>query len=387
MVEPIELVPLSLYLSVALTIFFLCSLLEAVLLSVTHPYIESLTRKGSKVGFRLKELKEHTDRSLAAILTLNTIAHTIGAAGVGTEVYDLFGSAWVAVASVILTLLILVFSEVIPKSLGVAKWKRLAPFTAKVIKALIFITYPLVWVLERISKVFQPEGYRAEVTREEMIAAAELGEDQGILEADETRVIRNLLRLDNIPAEDVMTPNTVMLTFQKDRTVEDVVKNNSPVRFSRIPVTNTGLDDIIGIVLRNEILEAYSAGKGDVTLESMAHPVQTVSPSASVGDLLDEFIKRQDHIFLVVDEYGGTEGIITLEDAVETLLGVEIVDETDSVEDMRKLAREQWEGRRKRNVLIGVETVEEKDEEKDAGTDTGKDAGKGTGKEEKTGKE
>ena len=351
MVELIELGWLSLFLSLALAISFLCSLLESVFLSVTSPYIELMTKEGKKAGPLMKDLKEHTDRSLAAILTLNTIAHTIGAAGVGAEVLKLFGNAWVAIASVILTLLILIFSEVIPKSLGAAKWKRLAPGSARIIHILILITYPLVRVLERISKVFQPGSYRSEMTREEMIAAAEMGKEQGTLEDDETRVIKNLLRLDNIPAEDVMTPSTVIMTLHKDRTVEEIVQGHSPIPFSRIPVTDTGLDDIIGIALRNEILRAHSQGKKEDTIESMIHPIHTVSPEESVGDLLDKFIRRQDHLFLVVDEYGATAGIITLEDAVETLLGVEIVDESDSVEDMRKLAREQWEKRRKTSRL------------------------------------
>ncbi len=346
MVDLIELVPMGVYLTIALAISFLCSLLEAVILSITHPYIEVLTNERPKAGHRLKRLKENTDRSLAAILTLNTFAHTIGAAGVGAEVQRVFGDYWLTLASIILTLLILVFSEIIPKSVGAAKWKRLAPASGTIISGLIKVLGPLVWVLERISKRIQPDGFQGEVTREEMIAAAELGEDQGALEADETRVIKNLLQLDNILAEDVMTPSTVLVTFQKDQTVEEVLKEHTPIRFSRIPVINEDLDHVIGVVLRSELLDAVSNDQEQTRMSQMVHPLHTVLPEDSVGTIFDRFIERRDHIFLVVDEYGSTQGIITLEDAIETLLGVEIVDESDSVEDMRELARQQWERRR-----------------------------------------
>lgn len=346
MVELTQLIPLFIYLSVAIAISFLCSLLEAVFLSVNQPYIELMIKEKKKAGPLLKELKSRTDRSLAAILSLNTIAHTIGAAGVGAEVLKLFGSAWVAVASAILTLLILVFSEIIPKSIGAANWKRMAPFAARTIKILITLLIPLVVMLEKISHLFQPKGFEEKLTRDEMIATAEMGKRQGIIDKDEARIIRNLLRLDNIMAEDIMTPRTVMFTFHKDQTVEEVVKQFTPIRFSRIPVQDKGIDDIKGVVLRVELLRAYYQERFNSTMKDIMHPVETARPDDSVGILLDRFIEVQEHLFLVVDEYGATVGIITLEDTIETLLGVEIVDEQDSVEDMRKFAREIWEKRR-----------------------------------------
>jgi CBS domain containing-hemolysin-like protein len=191
-----------------------------------------------------------------------------------------------------------------------------------------------------------------EMTREEMIAVAEIGETQGALEKQETRVIKNLLTLDKILAEDVMTPSTVMMTFHKSETIEEVIKKNSPIPFSRIPIIDNNLDDIIGVVFRSKILEMSSEGKSNVKMEELATELLTVSPEDSVATLLEEFLKKKEHVFLVVDEYGTTQGIITLEDAVETLLGAEIVDESDSVEDMRQLARELWEKRRKRKRLI-----------------------------------
>ena len=214
----------------------------------------------------------------------------------------------------------------------------------------MWLTWPAVIVLRRFSRTIAPNGSHPEMTREEMIAVAELGEDQGTLDRGETRIIRNLLTLDNIHAEDVMTPSTVMLTFQQLQTVAEVVEAHSPLPFSRIPVTDGGLDDVVGFVLRSLLMETYGGDAGDTLLGELLQPLHSVAPGDSVADLLDEFIERREHAFLVVDEYGTTQGLITLEDAVETLLGVEIVDESDSVEDMRQLARELWEKRQQKRV-------------------------------------
>lgn len=352
MVDVIELFPLIGYLSVAIAISFLCSLLEAVFLSVNQPYIEYLIQEGRKEGKILKELKANTDRSLAAILSLNTIAHTLGAAGVGAEVLKLYGSAYVAIASAILTLLILVFSEIIPKSIGAANWKRYTLFTGQTIKILISILIPLVWFLEKVSQRFRKKDCETTLSRGEMLAAADMGERQGTLEDDEARIIRNLLKLDGIKAREVMTPRTVMFTFQKDQTVGEVVKEHTIIRFSRIPITDTGHDSIMGIVLRTDLMQYYANNKFDVKMEELLLPVKSVSPADSVGKLLDDFIAQKEHIFLVVNEYGSTEGLITLEDAIETLLGVEIVDEDDSHEDMQQLARELYEEKQKQETTV-----------------------------------
>ena len=343
----IDMLPLLSWLLLALTVSFICSLLEAVLLSINYSHIETMVNRGTRSGRLFKHHKEHIDRSLAAILTLNTVAHTLGAAGVGAEVFDLFGSAWVAAASIVMTLLILIFSEIIPKSLGAGYAKQLAPTAAYAIRYLILLTYPMVVMLERFSRSVSPEnGYGAEMTREEVMAAAELGKDQGTLMAREARVIRNLLTLHKIHTEDVMTPSTVIFTVQRNDTVESVVSKHAPFPFSRIPVQGESLDDIIGMVLRSNVMEAHTRGDTELRMEDLLLPIQSVSDETSVAELLDEFIQRREHVFLVVDEYGSTEGIVTLEDAIETLLGVEIVDESDSVEDMRQLARELWEKRR-----------------------------------------
>ena len=340
------------FLVLALGVSFICSLLEAIILSVTWSHIEILSKDDSRSGKRLKELKEDIDVPLAAILTLNTISHTIGAAGVGSE-FNKLGNEWFTVASIILTILILVFSEIIPKTLGANYWKRLAPSSAYLLDAMIWITWPIVVVLNSFSRrISEGNENQKEMTREEMIAVAEMGENQGALEKQETQVIKNLLTMDKILAEDVMTPSTVMLTFHRNDEIGKIVDEHSPIPFSRIPVREKNLDDIIGVVYRSQIMELYGEGKTDIPMENLISELSTVSPEDSIATLLDEFLKKREHIFLVVDEYGTTQGIITLEDAVETLLGAEIVDESDSVEDMRQLARELWEKRRKRKTNL-----------------------------------
>jgi len=218
---------------------------------------------------------------------------------------------------------------------------------------MIWITWPIVVVLNSFSrKISEGNEDQKEMTREEMIAVAEMGENQGALEKQETQVIKNLLTMDKILAEDVMTPSTVMLTFQRNDKVGKIVDEHSPIPFSRIPIREENLDDIIGVVFRSKIMELYGEGNTDIAMENLISELSTVSPEDSIATLLDEFLKKREHIFLVVDEYGTTQGIITLEDAVETLLGAEIVDESDSVEDMRQLARELWEKRRKRKTNL-----------------------------------
>lgn len=343
---------LLLYLSFALIISFLCSLLESVILSVTHAYIALLIKRKHRSGRMLKEMKKNINHSLAAILTLNTIANVVGATGVGAQSYQLFGKEWVAVASGTLTLLILVCSEIIPKTLGVVYWKKLAPEAAYLIKILTVITFPIVIILEAISNFITRKGHLVKITRDEIKVLAEIGASEGILIEKESRIIKNLLLLNEMRVEDILTPRAVIFAFQKDQTVEEVITKNSPIPFSRISIFNKGLDDIIGFVHQKELLEEYYTGNKNKKLEELVNPIYAVPESKPIADLLDEFISRREHIFLVIDEYGGTAGIVTLEDAIETLLGVEIVDEFDSVEDMRALALEKWKSRRKKRTSL-----------------------------------
>ena len=338
---------LTFYLLLAICVSFLCSLLESVILSVTPAYIAVKSKEPGKTGLRLANLKSQIDRPLAAILTLNTIAHTLGAAGVGAQVAALYGNSYVAIASGLLTFIILVFSEIIPKTLGAVYWKKLAPFAALTISILIKISYPFVILSEKISSLLGGSNLQ-KVTREEMIMTAEIGADEGTLKRKESLIIRNLLMLDKIEVTDIMTPRSVVFGLEKNVTVGEVFKGQKTIRFSRIPVFNETMDNIEGFLLRYKLMEAYSQDLDSLTLDKFMKPVHTVPENASVSSCLDQFIKRKEHMFIVIDEYGVTSGIITLEDAVETLLGVEIVDEFDSVEDMRKYARELWEERKRK---------------------------------------
>ena len=326
-----------------LSVSFLCSLLEATILCITHSHVALLEKRGLRSGQMLFKLKSEIDRPLAAILTLNTVANAMGAAGIGAQTLSLYGSKWVALASVILTFSILILSEIIPKTLGAVYWRQLAPTAAYLIRGLIFITYPLVIVFEVVSGIIRTGATLRRITREEVIAAAEISEDEGELLKREQRVIKNLLRLNKVYARDILTPRSVIFALPRDTTIGEVIEENTTLRFSRIPIYGESLDDIEGMVYRLELLERYSRGQTEKQLESISHPLKVVPDTKSVTEIMDDFIEQREHLFLVVDEYGGTEGIITLEDAIETLLGVEIVDESDTVEDMREYARQRWE--------------------------------------------
>jgi len=292
-------------------------------------------------------MKRKINTPLAAILTFNTIANTVGAAAVGAQAYQVFGSRWTAVVSALLTVMILVFSEVLPKTLGAMHWKKLAPAAAYIITGLIFLAYPMVRLLEALSHRISSHAPSGSISREEIIVLAEAAAHDGVLQKKEAQIIENLLLLSEIRTQDILTPRSVIVALQKDQTVAEAMEMDPPIRVTRIPVYNRGLDDVIGLVLHDRLLEAYYTGEKDAKIETLMGPIHAVPESKPITDLLDEFIERREHLFEVVDEYGGTAGIVTLEDAVETLLGVEIVDEFDSVEDMRAYAVEKWRKRKR----------------------------------------
>jgi CBS domain containing-hemolysin-like protein len=336
---------LIIYLVIALSVSFLCSLLEAVLLTSTPAYIQVNVRNGKKSAIFLKGLKENIDRPIAAILTLNTIAHTMGAALIGAQVQTLWGDKYLTAASVVLTLLILVFSEIVPKIIGATQWKTLAPFSAFIIRYLVLILWPFVMFSNWLSQLLHG-GKDEGLTREEVIETAELGAVEGSLKKKESLIIKNLL-LSKIYVYDIMTPRSVLFALDENMTVAEVMEKHRPLRFSRVPIYRDNLDNIQGMVHRYKVLEASSRDQHDMTMKELMTPVQTVSEDVPISSLLDQFIQRQEHLFVVVDDYGSTMGIVTLEDAIETLLGVEIVDEFDSVADLRQLALEQWKARKK----------------------------------------
>ncbi len=320
------------------------------MLSTTSVYVRAAIKHKKSYGRLLKSLKSQINRPLSAILTLNTFANMVGAAGVGAQVHTLYGSAYVTWASIILTLVILIVSEIIPKTVGANYWRTLAPGIAYLVSVLIFVLYPAVWFSEKLNKfLLRKKG--ASITREDMIVTAEMGVSEGAIGQKESRVIKNLLMLDTLKVSEIMTPRAVIVAFDKNMKIREVMEKRQTLRFSRIPLYENSLDQIVGFIHRYKILEAYSHDLFDMSLQEYIQPIHSVPDQVSVSAVLDQFIKRKEHIFMAVDSYGVLTGLVTLEDAVETLLGVEIVDEFDSVADMRQYALEQWQIRKSRNRM------------------------------------
>lgn len=335
---------LIVYLSIAIGVSFLCSVLEAVLLSVTPSYIATLDNEKPKAGKLLKQVNDRLDESLSSILILNTFAHTMGAAGVGSQALQIFGARWETLIAVVLTLVILYFSEIIPKTLGATYWRVLAVPAAVIIRWLVRLIYPLVWTATRLTRLFTAKQEN-EVTREEIIALASLGHQGGTLVSQENEYLSNVLSLREINTEEVLTPRTVVHMLPRDMTVTEALELEGTKRFSRMPVYASGADDIIGKVFRLDLYEAERDGNGKDPVSKYLRPVSRVSEKLPVQQLLDRFIRNHAHLFVVEDEFGQTAGIVTLEDAIETLLGREIIDESDTVADMQALARDKYRER------------------------------------------
>lgn len=336
---------LIIYLLIAIGVSFVCSVLEAVLLSITPGFVESQLEPKPRRGRVLKEVKDNLDKSISSILILNTFAHTMGAAGVGAQAADVFGVRWETLIALILTLVILYFSEIIPKTLGATYWKQLALPAAQVIKWLIKLLYPLVWVSARLTDLFSKGGDPASISRDELAALAKLGTRHGSLGPHEGELLGNILQLRQTRTAEILTPRTVVSALNVKLTVSEAMAQLKKVPFTRLPVFDTNLDEVVGLVLRPQILEAVLDDGGDNPLTDYLAPIYRVSTELPVLTLLDVFIRRREHLFLVEDEYGQTAGIVTLEDAVETMLGREIMDESDTVADMQELARTKYRGR------------------------------------------
>ncbi len=330
---------LLLYFFGAVIISFICSVLESVLLSVNMPYISVLEKERPKVGALLKSHKTNINKSIASILILNTIANTLGAAAVGAQAESLYGAGAVFYVSIILTFAILFLSEIIPKTMGAVYWKSLAPTAAYFIQFFIWITYPIIiltlFVTNRISK--DDEGIS--LTKAELIESTLMSEDEGVLDEQESDVIENILLLDKIKIEEILTPRTVVFGLDGNRTIKDIVENEAAIfKFSRVPVYDGDIEKITGIVMTKKIFK-QALENDSVTLESIQKSIYKINENIPVSMALDLFIKKKEHMFLVQDSYDQTEGIVTLEDCVETILGVEIVDESDSDADMREVAK------------------------------------------------
>ncbi len=330
---------LIIYITLTVGISFLCSILEAALLSITPSYIESYSKQNEKVGKIIRKLKEEIDSSISSILVLNTFANTMGAAAVGAQAVLVFGIDKQAFVAIFLTLVILYFSEIIPKTIGATYWRNIIAPASYAIFFMTKITFPFVWVSSFITR-FLKNGDKSFISREEILAVAEMGEKEGSLKSKETDLIENLLKLKNYRAKDILTPRSVVFAIEANTKVKDAIDMENMYLHSRIPVYKDNLDNILGVTFNQTILEESIEGNNEVTVESICVPMFAVSENIPVLNLIDMFVKRKEHLFLVHDSFGQTSGVVSLEDAIETLLGVEIVDEMDEVVDMQQFARE-----------------------------------------------
>ncbi len=338
----------------------MCSIWEAVLLSITPSQVEIKYQEGTTLGLRLKKFKNNIDQPLAAILTLNTIAHTVGAIGVGHQAAILFGnSIWsTLVTPAAMTLAILILSEIIPKTLGANYWKELIPFTVSSLHIIIIVLYPLVWISQLITKWLKKDKSKSVLSRADFSAIAEIGRKEGIFKHGESRIIKNLLSFNTILTKDIMTPRTVVKAAREDQTINEFFEENKKLRFSRIPIYQDTKDDINGFFLKDDLLNNIINGNGDALLKDITREIHIVNEQLPLPSLFNHLMENREHIALVVDEFGGMAGVVTMEDVIETLLGMEIMDELDNIEDMQKLARKNWE---KRAQDLGIIDLDKKE--------------------------
>ena len=332
------------YLLLTLILSFMCSLLEATLLSSTSSYIESLDKKGysPKTVDLAKDVKQNIDKSISSILTLNTFANTMGAAGVGAQAAIIFGSNWQAVIAFILTLMVLFISEIFPKTLGAIYWRKFIVPATYIISFMIKITYPFIFLATFITNALQKgRKNEANFSKDEIITIVDMSEKEGVIQAKESILIKNLFKLKNIKAKDIMTPRTVVFALDFKTSVKEALLNDNLYVYSRIPVYNESIDDIVGVVFKQTILEKRVKKKKSTLLKDIMVPIHKVPENLSVSVLFDLFIRMKMHLFLVQDEYGQTSGVVTLEDTLETMLGIEIVDEMDQVTDMQEFAKDE----------------------------------------------
>jgi CBS domain containing-hemolysin-like protein len=336
---------LFLFLFGAIAISFLCSLLESVLLSTPISYISMKEDEGDRNAILFAKLKDNPDRPLTAILSLNTIANTVGAAGVGQQASLLFGSEWFGLVSAIMTILILVFSEIIPKTIGSYHWKNLT-WLARIMKGLMVILYPIVWLVEKIRRPLAGDEPDTTISREEVSAMANIGEEEGVIDNSENKVIQNIMKLDDIKAYDVMTPRVVAATAPEYMTLRQFYKQEELSHYSRIPVYSDSPEFITGYIMRYDVLANLAEDKFDTRLKSIKRRIAAFHEETTVSDIWESLLKTKDQIALIIDDYGCFQGIITLEDIIETILGMEIIDENDTITDMQQYARERWRKRK-----------------------------------------
>ncbi len=339
---------LFLYLCVALIVSFLCSIAEAVLLSVPFPYLKSRAEKGIDSAREMMNMKLHVDKPLSAILSLNTIAHTVGAAGVGAQAVHVFSDAYFGIVSAVMTILILVLTEILPKTLGASYCKELSGVVARLLQIMILISYPFVIGSSYLTKFLSGRNKKHTASREEISAMANMGVEHGTVSDKENKIIQNLIRLKSIRASDIMTPRVVVVIADENMGVREFLARKDFLHFSRIPVYHENRDNITGYVFRELVFEKLAEDQFDLQLKNLKRDIVTLPESTTLFAAWEILLKSKEHISLIVDEYGGMAGIVTLEDIIETLLGIEIVDEKDTVEDMQHYAMERWKSKQKK---------------------------------------
>lgn len=365
---------LLVYASLAIIFSFFCSIWEAVLLSMPASYVEAQAATGSSNGLLLKQIKKDKDQHISAILSLNTVAHTVGAIFVGKQAetyygtggfsfFGLFDVPFTGLAAALMTLGVLILSEIIPKTLGANNWKRFSIFTAKSLRIVTFLMTPLVWMSEFITRKMKGTGHGSEISREELSAMAQMGTRAGVFHAGESTIIDNLMRFHLIETRSILTPRTVVKAANQERTIEEFYLANPDLPFSRIPIFDGSKDHITGYVLKDVILERLVKKEGETRLKDISRPITIVKEDQTIQDVFNHLLSTKEQIALVIGQFGGMAGIITFEDVIETLLGLEIVDELDSTEDMQHLARQNWE-KRAHGLGIIEEAKKSEDEKK-----------------------
>jgi CBS domain containing-hemolysin-like protein len=348
------------YLLLALFVSFLCSIMESVLLSTPQSFLIVKQNNGHIWAGSFINLKINIDKPLSAILSLNTVAHTVGAAGVGAQAVKVFGEAYFGLTSAVLTILILVLTEIIPKTIGARYWKNLSRISYYTIKSMIFFTYPLVLMSSVITKVFSKHKNDQTTSREEIAALASIGTDEGLFSDKENKIIQNILKLKNVKVTEIMTPRVVVAVADENLPLHDFLKNKDYLKFSRIPIFSGNDENITGYVFRQKVFENLAEDNHNLKLKELKRAITVVPDTTVLFSLWEKLIEDKEHIALIVDEYGGLDGIVTMEDIIETLLGLEIVDEKDTITDMQKFARERWKTRQAKYDLIDKLETNEK---------------------------
>ena len=344
------------FLFCAIAVSFLCSILEATLMSTPISYITMREDEGYRPAVRMKAYKLDSSRPIAAILSLNTIANTVGAAGVGRQATLVFGSQWFGLVSAVFTILVLVLAEIIPKTIGTTHWKSLMGFTAATIRCLIVALFPIVVCVEYLQKLITPRADRNSISREEVGAMADVAEESGELDEDENEIIQNLINIDALTAVEAMTPRVVAAIAPESMSIKRFYKDRRYLHHSRIPVYTDNDEYITGYVLRMDALQLMAEDKFDKTLGDIRRDVRSFPEDTPIETIWDSMVESKEQMVIIINEYGAFQGVLTMEDVIETILGDEIVDERDVVEDMQQLAKEQWQKRGTPNTPPTPET-------------------------------